>query len=202
MSRIAVNSDFNRDFHFDSPLPIPYRPDGCLLQGFQPAWVRSRDDLEHSNQDSQSRPDCSYRGNLTRSARQIARRDTGSRWLSQPRRIAAPPRLCARSASLRTFRYSTAPGRSSTTGANPVSVSVRMRGPPRHTTRFLKAGGSRKVCRPSFEKGQVAACGLMDLGVILHRRRYLEKCRYRRKRISSICERHAWARRALRASNF
>ena len=113
---------------------------------------RYRDDLEHSNQDWQSRRDCSYRGNLTRSARQIARRDTGRRWLSQPRRIAAPPRLCARSASLRTFRYSTAPGRS-TTGANPVSVSVRMRGPPRHTTRFLKAGGSRKVCRPSFEKG-------------------------------------------------
>ena len=114
---------------------------------------RYRDDLEYSNQDSQSRPDCSYRGNLTRSARQIAKLDTGSRWLSQPRGIAAPPRLCARGASLRTFRYSTAPGRSSTAGANPVSVSVRMRGPPRHTTRFLKAGGS-PVCRPSFEKGQ------------------------------------------------
>lgn len=115
---------------------------------------RYRDDLEYSNQDSQSRPDCSYRGNLTRSARQIAKLDTGSRWLSQPRGIAAPPRLCARSASLRTFRYSTAPGRSSTAGANPVSVSVRMRGPPRHTTRFLKAEGS-PVCGPSFEKGQV-----------------------------------------------
>ena len=29
---------------------------------------RYRDDLEYSNQDSQSRPDCLYRGNLTRSA--------------------------------------------------------------------------------------------------------------------------------------
>ena len=115
---------------------------------------RYREDLEYSNQDWQSHPDCSYRGNLTRSARQIAKLDTGSRWLSQPRGIAAPPRLCARSASLRTFRYSTAPGRSSTAGANPVSVSVRMRGPPRHTTRFLKAGGS-PVCGPSFEKGQL-----------------------------------------------
>jgi len=115
---------------------------------------RYRDDLEYSNQDWQSRPDCSYRGNLTRSARQIARLDTGSRWLSQPGGIAAPPRLCARSASLRAFCYSTAPGRSSTAGANPVSVSVRMRGPPRHTTRFLKAGGS-PVCGPSFEKGQL-----------------------------------------------
>ena len=28
-----------------------------------------------------------------------------------------------------------------------------MRGPPRHTTRFLKAEGS-PVCGPSFEKGQ------------------------------------------------
>ena len=71
---------------------------------------RYREDLEYSNQDWQSHPDCSYRGNLTRSARQIAKLDTGSRWLSQPRGIAAPPRLCARSASLRTFRYSTAPG--------------------------------------------------------------------------------------------
>ena len=115
---------------------------------------RYRDDLEYSNQDSQSRPYCSYRGNLTRSARQIAKLDTGSRWLSQPRGIAAPPRLCARSASLRTFRYSTVPGRSSTAGANPVSVSIRMRSPPRHTTRFLKAGGS-PVCGPSFEKGQL-----------------------------------------------
>jgi hypothetical protein len=114
---------------------------------------RYRDDLEYPNQDRQSRPDCSYRANLTCSARQIAKPGTGSRWLSQPRGIAAPPRLCARSASLRTFRYSTAPGRSSTAGANPVSVSVRMRGPPRHTTRFLKAGGL-PVCRPSFEKGQ------------------------------------------------
>ena len=118
---------------------------------------RYRDDLEYSNQDWQSRPDCSYRGNLTRSAWQIARLDTGSRWLSQPRGIAAPPRLCARSASLRTFRDSAAPGRSSTAGANPVSVSVRMRGPPRHTTRFLKAGGS-PVCGPSFEKGQGEVC--------------------------------------------
>ena len=42
---------------------------------------RYRDDLEYSNQDWQSRRDCSYRGNLTRSARQIARRDTGRRWL-------------------------------------------------------------------------------------------------------------------------
>jgi hypothetical protein len=115
---------------------------------------RYRDDLEYSNQDSQSRPDCSCRGNLTRSARQIAKLGTGSRWLSQPRGLVAPPRLCARSASLRTFRYSTAPGRSSTAGANPVSVSVRMRGPPRHTTRSLKAEGS-PVCGPSFEKGQV-----------------------------------------------
>ena len=115
---------------------------------------RYRDDLEYSNQDWQSRPDCSYCGNLTRSARQIARLDTGSRWLSQPRGIAAPPRLCARSASLRTFRYSTTPRRSPTAGANLVSFSVRMRGPPRHTARFLKAGGSRKVCGPSFEKGQ------------------------------------------------
>ena len=120
---------------------------------------RYRNDLEHSNQDSQSRRDCSYRGNLTRSARQIAKLDTGSRWLSQPRRIAAPPRLCARSASLRTFRYSTAPGRSSTAGANPVSVSVRMRGPPRHITRFLKAEGS-PVCGPSFEKGQRFCAGI------------------------------------------
>ncbi len=114
---------------------------------------RYRDDLECSNQDWQNRPDFSYRGNLTRSARQIAKLDTGSRWLSQPRGIAAPPRLCARGASLRPFRYSTAPGRSSIAGANPVSVSVRMRGPPRHTTRFLKAEGS-PVCGPSFEKGQ------------------------------------------------
>jgi len=29
-----------------------------------------------------------------------------------------------------------------------------MRDPPHHTARFLKAGGSRKVCGPSFEKGQ------------------------------------------------
>ena len=35
---------------------------------------RYRDDLEYSNQDSQSRPDCSYRGDLTRSAWQIAKR--------------------------------------------------------------------------------------------------------------------------------
>ena len=131
---------------------------------------RYRDDLEYYNQDSQSRPDCSYRGNLTRSARQIAKLDTGSRWLSQPRGIAAPPRLCARSASLRTFRYSTAPGRSSTAGANPVSVSVRMRGPPRHTTRFLKAGGS-PVCGPSFEKGQ--AWALWGSRAPLHRNRRL-----------------------------
>jgi len=32
---------------------------------------RYRDDLEYSNQDSQSRPDYSYRGNLTHSARQM-----------------------------------------------------------------------------------------------------------------------------------
>jgi hypothetical protein len=114
---------------------------------------RHRDDLEYSNQDRQSRPDCSYRGNLTCSARQITRLDTGSRCLSQPRGIAAPLRLCARSASLHTFRYRSASGRSSTAGAHPPSVSVRMRGPPRHTTRFLKAGGSCKVCGPSFEKG-------------------------------------------------
>jgi hypothetical protein len=44
--------------------------------------------------------------------------------------------------------------RSSTAGANPVSVSVRMRGPPRHTARFLKAEGS-PVCGPSFEKGHL-----------------------------------------------
>ena len=119
---------------------------------------RYRDDLEYSNQDWQRRPDCSYRANLTRAARQIARLDTGSRWLSQQRGIAAPPRLCARSASLRNFRYSAAPGRSSPADGNPVSVSVRMRGPPRDTERFLKAGGSRKLCRPSFEKGQAKRC--------------------------------------------
>ena len=101
-----------------------------------------------------SRPECSDRVNLTRFARQIARLDTGDRRLPQPRGIAAPLRLRARSASLRTFRYSIVPKRSSTAGANPVSVSVRMRGPPRHTARFLKAGASRKVCGPSFEKGQ------------------------------------------------
>src|SRR5215469_6039278 len=104
---------------------------------------RYRDDLEYSNQDWQSRPDYSYRGNQTRSARQIARQDTGSRWLSQQRGIAAPPRLCARSASLRNFRYSAAPGRSSPADGNPVSVSVRLLGEPRDTERFLKAGGSR-----------------------------------------------------------
>jgi maleylacetoacetate isomerase len=138
-------------------LAIVHRSAGQSWRTFirnQALAFRYRDDLEYSNQDWQSRPDCSYRANLTRSARQIARLDTGSRWLSQPRGTAAPPRLCARSASLRNFRYSTAPGRSSTAGANPVSVSVRMRGPPRHTTRFLKAGGSRNVCGPSFEKGQ------------------------------------------------
>jgi hypothetical protein len=94
---------------------------------------RSRDDLEYSNQDWPSHPDCWYRGSLTRSAGQIARLHTGSRCLSPPRGIAAPPRLRARSGSLRTFRCSTAPQRSSTAGANPVSVSVRMRAPPRHT---------------------------------------------------------------------
>jgi hypothetical protein len=93
---------------------------------------RYRDDLEYSKQDWQSSPECSYRGNLRRSTRQIARLDTGTRWLSRLRGIAAPSRLCARSASLRAFRRSTAPGRSSTAGANPVSVSVRMRGPPPH----------------------------------------------------------------------
>jgi hypothetical protein len=110
-----------------------------------------RDDLEYSNQDWRSRRDCSYRGNLTRSAGKIARLETGSRCLSRPRGIPAHPRLCARSASLRTFRWSTAPGRSSTAGANPVSVSVRMRGPPGYAARFLKAEGSRKIRGPSFE---------------------------------------------------
>jgi len=112
---------------------------------------RYRDDLEYSNQDWQGRPDSSYRGNLRFSTRQIARLATDSRWLSQPRGIAAPPRLCARSASLRIFRDSAASGRSSTAGAHPVSVSVRMRGPPRHAARFFKAGDSPKVCGPSFE---------------------------------------------------
>ena len=87
---------------------------------------RYRDDLEYSNQDWQGRPDCSYRGNLTRSARQIAKLDTGSRWLSQPRGIAAPPRLCARSASLRTFRYSTAPGRGATLFSDPHRLKSRI----------------------------------------------------------------------------
>jgi len=112
-----------------------------------------RDDLVYFNDDWQSSPDCSNRGNLRRSAGQVARLDTRSRRVPQRRGIAAPARLCTRSASLRTFRSSTAPERSSTAGGNPVSVSVRMRGPPRHTVRFLKAGGSRKIRGPSFEKG-------------------------------------------------
>jgi len=97
-------------------------------------------DLEYSNDDWQSRPDCAHRGNLRRSAGQIARLDTGRRCPSQQRGIAAHPRLCTRSASLRSFRCNTAPERSSTAGGNPVSVSVRMRGPPRHTVRSFKAG--------------------------------------------------------------
>jgi len=55
-----------------------------------------RDNLENSNDEWQSRRDCSYRGNLRRSSGQIARLDTGRRCPSQPRGIAAPPRCCAR----------------------------------------------------------------------------------------------------------
>ena len=98
---------------------------------------KHRDDLEYSNQDWQSRADCSFRGNLRRSAGQITKLETGTRCLSQARGIAAPSRFCTRSASLRIFRCGTAHERPSTAGANPVSVSVRMRGPPRYIARFL-----------------------------------------------------------------
>jgi len=115
-----------------------------------------RDDLENFNDDDrQSRPDCSFGGNLRRSAGQVARLDNRSRCLSQRRGITAPASLCRRSATLRTFRCSTAPERSSTAGGNLVSMSVRMRGPPRPSVIFLKAGGSPKIRGPSFEKGQV-----------------------------------------------
>jgi hypothetical protein len=123
-------------------LATVHRSPGQSWQTFirnQALAFKYRDDLEDSIDDWQSRLDSSHRRNLRCSAGQIARLSTGSRWLSQTRGIAAPPRLCTRSASLRTSRCSTVPERSSTAGANSVSVSVRMRGPPRHTARFLRA---------------------------------------------------------------
>jgi hypothetical protein len=98
-----------------------------------------RDDLEYSNDDWLSQLDRKYRRNLRRSAGQITRLDSGSRWLSQPPGLASPARLRTRSTSLRGFRSSTAPALSSTAGANLVSVSVRMRGPPRHTSTVSKS---------------------------------------------------------------
>jgi hypothetical protein len=131
-------------------LATVYRSPGQSWRKFirnQALAFKYRDDLDYSNDDWQSRADFSYRGNLTGTAEQVGRLDTRSRVPSQRRGIAAPPRLCARSAS--TFRCSTAPERSSTAGANPVSLSVRMRGPPRHTARFSEAG-SRKSLRTKF----------------------------------------------------
>jgi len=45
----------------------------------------------------------------------------------------------------------------------------------------VKKKGSLLGGADAVERKAVSACGLMDLGVILHRRRYLEKCRHRRK---------------------
>jgi len=55
----------------------------------------------------------------------------------------------------------------------------------------VKKKGSLLGGADAVERKAVSACGLMDLGVILHRRRYLEKCRHRRKRISAMMA--SWA---------
>jgi hypothetical protein len=137
-------------------LATVYRSPGLSWRTFirnQALAFKYRDDLEYSNDDWQSRPDCTYRGNLRRSAGRLAGLDTGSRSLSQRQGIAAPARLYARSSSLHTFRWSSARAVidcrwESSFG---LSADARAASSRRKNPQSLRLG---KIRGPSFEKGQ------------------------------------------------
>jgi hypothetical protein len=133
-------------------LATVYRSPGQSWRTFIRNQVRAfkyRDALEYSD-DWQSRADCSDCGYLRRSAGQMTRPDPRTRCLSQARGIAASPRFSTRSAGRRIFPCSTAPERSSTAGVNPVLISMRMRGPPRHTAKISQVRGSCKSPATKF----------------------------------------------------
>ncbi len=98
--------------------------------GNQALSFRYSDDLDYGNQDSQSPVDDSYRGKFTGPAERIVRPGADNRGTSHLRVIAIRTRWRTRGDRLRLFRFDRAPERSMIARANPLSVSVQMRGPP------------------------------------------------------------------------
>ena len=105
-----------------------------------------RYDLDDGNQDYQSLVDCSCRGQFTGPAELIVRQGADNRSMSYTRDIAVRRR--ARDARLRTLRRDTAPDRSLTERANPLSVA-QMPGPP-HRTEIPQSCGLAKMTWTRF----------------------------------------------------
>jgi hypothetical protein len=125
----------------------------------QALGFRYSDNLEHAKQDYGSPVDCSDRGKFTGPADQIVRRVADNRGAFHSRDIATRARWRTRSDRLRVFRCERAPGQPLIVGANPLSVSVQMRGPPRHAEILQSCAlAIGEWCGPGFEKGH-GICG-------------------------------------------